>query len=246
MYKKLSIIYILLSSSFLANAASSSELEQIVTAQGQLLTQYQQQLIDLQSEVDVLRGQLQETSYKLEQTIERQKTILKQSQTETGDQKLTNTKTTPSPANNKSSQTAAIKNKSDSLVDWSPTGKDKDDYNYIIGFVLKGKEPKNAIIAFQQFIKQYPKSNYQANANYWLGQLNYNQNKKDDASYYFAYVVKNYPKEARAAECMYKIGLILLETGKKDKAKTVFNQVISKYSNNANIVEQAKQKLAEL
>ncbi|MCO6525019.1 MAG: tol-pal system protein YbgF [Candidatus Schmidhempelia sp.] len=242
MYKKLSVIYALLSSSFLANAAATSELEQMVTAQGQLLTQYQQQLIDLQTEVDELRGQLQETSYKLEQTIERQRNLLKQS--EAGPQNLTNNRGS-SPANNKQ-QSVTSQNKSDSLAGWLPTGNDKDDYNHIIDFVLKGKESKNAIAAFQQFIKQYPKSNYQANANYWLGQLNYNQNKKNDASYYFAYIIKNYPNEPKAAESMYKLGLILLETDKKDKAKTVLKQVIAKYPNNANIVEQAKQQLDKL
>ncbi|MEX0635056.1 hypothetical protein M8494_37775 [Serratia ureilytica] len=38
--------------------------------------------------------------------------------------------------------------------------------------------------------KTVPKSTYQPNANYWLGQLFYNKGKKDDAAYHFA-VVKN-------------------------------------------------------
>ncbi len=36
----------------------------------------------------------------------------------------------------------------------------------------------DAIVAFQNFIKKYPDSTYQPNANYWLGQLNYNKGKK--------------------------------------------------------------------
>ncbi len=46
------------------------------------------------------------------------------------------------------------------------------------------------MVAFQNFIKNYPDSTYLPNANYWLGQLNYNKGKKDDAAYYFASVVK--------------------------------------------------------
>ncbi len=36
----------------------------------------------------------------------------------------------------------------------------------------------DAIVAFQNFIKKYPDSTYQPNANYWLGQLNYNKGKR--------------------------------------------------------------------
>ncbi len=34
------------------------------------------------------------------------------------------------------------------------------------------------MVAFQNFIKNYPDSTYLPNANYWLGQLNYNKGKK--------------------------------------------------------------------
>lgn len=61
------------------------------------------------------------------------------------------------------------------------------------------KQYDQAISAFQSFVKQYPKSTYQPNANYWLGQLFYNKGKKDDAAYYFAVVVKNYAKSPKAA-----------------------------------------------
>ncbi len=67
------------------------------------------------------------------------------------------------------------------------------------------------------------------NANYWLGQLNYNKGKKDDAAYYFASVVKNYPKSPKAADAMFKVGVIMQDKGDTAKAKAVYQQVISKY-----------------
>ena len=36
----------------------------------------------------------------------------------------------------------------------------------------------DALAAFQNFIKKYPDSTYQPNANYWLGRLNYNKGKR--------------------------------------------------------------------
>ncbi|MGE9665835.1 tol-pal system protein YbgF, partial [Escherichia coli] len=65
--------------------------------------------------------------------------------------------------------------------------------------------------------------------NYWLGQLNYNKGKKDDAAFYFASVVKNFPKSPKAADAMYKVGVIMQDKGDTAKAKAVYQQVITKY-----------------
>lgn len=208
---------------------ANSELERIIQAQGQLLTDNQQKITDLQSEVDQLRGKLEETAYQLNQTIERQKMIL---------QKLDDA------TQNKSNQNTV--NNATTLVGWVPSGNEKNDYNFIIKFVLEGKESKEAINAFQQFLKDYPKSSYRANVNYWLGQLCYGQGRKDDASFYYATVVKDFPKSAKAADSLYKVGLILLEKGDKVKAKAVLQQVISQYPNDKNAVALANSKLATL
>ena len=149
-----------------------TQLERISNAHSQLLTQLQQQLSDNQSDIDSLRGQIQENQYQLNQVVERQKQILLQ-------------------------------------IDSLSSG--------------------GAAAQFQNFIKNYPDSTYLPNANYWLGQLNYNKGKKDDAAYYFASVVKNYPKSPKAADAMFKVGVIMQDKGDTAKAKAVYQQVISKY-----------------
>ncbi len=50
-----------------------TQLERISNAHSQLLTQLQQQLSDNQSDIDSLRGQIQENQYQLNQVVERQK-----------------------------------------------------------------------------------------------------------------------------------------------------------------------------
>ena len=60
----------------------------------------------------------------------------------------------------------------------TPSGGDENsDYNAAVSLALE-KQYDQAISAFQSFVKQYPKSTYQPNANYWLGQLFYNKGKK--------------------------------------------------------------------
>lgn len=213
------------------------QLERISNAHSQLLTQLQQQLADTQHDIDSLRGQIQENQYQLDQVVERQKQIYQQIDSlssggaKGGAAVTTPNATTPDAASNATTVPAAS------------TGDENSDYNEAVSLALEKKEYDQAIAAFQSFIKQYPKSTYQPNANYWLGQLFYNKGKKDDAAYYFAVVVKNYPKSPKSADAMLKVGVIMQEKGQNDKAKAVYQQLI-KLHPNTDAEKQAKKRLA--
>ena len=205
-----------------------TQLERISNAHSQLLTQLQQQLSDNQSDIDSLRGQIQENQYQLNQVVERQKQILLQidslssggaaAQSTSGDQSGVAASTTPTADAGTANAGAPVK-----------SGDANTDYNAAIALVQDKSRQDDAMVAFQNFIKNYPDSTYLPNANYWLGQLNYNKGKKDDAAYYFASVVKNYPKSPKAADAMFKVGVIIQDKGDTAKAKAVYQQVISKY-----------------
>ena len=206
-----------------------TQLERISNAHSQLLTQLQQQLSDNQADIDSLRGQIQESQYQLNQVVERQKQILLQmdslssggaaAQPASGDQSGAATgAATPAPDAGAATSGAPVQ-----------SGDANTDYNAAIALVQDKSRQDDAIVAFQNFIKKYPDSTYQPNANYWLGQLNYNKGKKDDAAFYFASVVKNYPKSPKASDAMYKVGVIMQDKGDSAKAKAVYQQVISKY-----------------
>ncbi|WP_202303828.1 cell division protein CpoB [Dryocola clanedunensis] len=206
-----------------------TQLERISNAHSQLLTQLQQQLSDNQRDIDSLRGQIQENQYQLNQVVERQKQILLQldglsnggaaaGQATGADQA---TATPDAGASTSAPATAAPVQGGDA----------NSDYNAAIALVQDKSRQDDAIAAFQNFVKKYPDSTYQPNANYWLGQLNYNKGKKDDAAYYFAFVVKNYPKSPKAPDAMYKVGLIMQDKGDTAKAKAVYQQVIKQFPN---------------
>ncbi|QHA86193.1 cell division protein CpoB [Serratia rhizosphaerae] len=211
-------------------------LERIANAQSQLLNQLQQQASDNQRDIDSLRGQIQESQYQLNQVVERQKQIYEQidSLGQGGGQSAS------APA-----ASAAAGAGSAAASSAAPAGKgdENSDYNAAVSLALEKKQYDQAIPAFQSFVKQYPKSTYQPNANYWLGQLFYNKGKKDDAAYYFAVVVKNYPKSPKASDAMYKVGIIMQEKGQADKAKAVFQQVVKQYPNSS-AAKQAQKRIA--
>ncbi|QTL38858.1 cell division protein CpoB [Xenorhabdus budapestensis] len=210
-----------------------SQLERISDAHSQLLTQLQQQLADSQRDIDTLRGQIQENQYQLNQIIERQKDIYQQLD------KITN----PSGAENDNAATPVEKRADNQPAAATSTGSEKGDYDAAVALAINTKEYDKAIVAFQNFVKVYPKSKYLPNASYWLGQLNYNKGKKDDAAYYFATVVKNYPKSQKSSDSLYKVGLIMQEKGQKDKAKAVYQQVVKQYPGTS-AAKMAEKKIA--
>lgn len=220
-------------------------LERISNAQAQLMQQLQQQMSDNQRDIDALRGQIQQNTYQLNQVVERQKQLYQQidslsSASSSGGQQAAGS---DAAADTGAAATAGAAASTESAP--AQTGDANSDYNAAVALILEKKQYDQAISALQAWVKRYPDSTYQPNANYWLGQLNYNKGKKDDAAYYYATVVKNYPKSPKAAEALLKVGVIMQEKKDTAKAKAVFQQVIKLYPN-TDSAKQAQKRLAGL
>ncbi|MEN4796795.1 cell division protein CpoB [Pantoea agglomerans] len=220
-------------------------LERISNAQAQLMQQLQQQMSDNQRDIDALRGQIQQNTYQLNQVVERQKQLYQQidslsSASTSGGQQAAGSNAA---ADTGAAATAGAAASTDSAS--AQTGDANSDYNAAVALILEKKQYDQAISALQAWVKRYPDSTYQPNANYWLGQLNYNKGKKDDAAYYYATVVKNYPKSPKAAEALLKVGVIMQEKKDTAKAKAVFQQVIKLYPDTES-AKQAQKRLTSL
>ncbi|CAH6310858.1 cell division protein CpoB [Pantoea agglomerans] len=220
-------------------------LERISNAQAQLMQQLQQQMSDNQRDIDALRGQIQQNTYQLNQVVERQKQLYQQidslsSASTSGGQQAAGSNAA---ADTGAAATAGAAASTDNAP--AQTGDANSDYNAAVALILEKKQYDQAISALQAWVKRYPDSTYQPNANYWLGQLNYNKGKKDDAAYYYATVVKNYPKSPKAAEALLKVGVIMQEKKDTAKAKAVFQQVIKLYPDTES-AKQAQKRLASL
>lgn len=213
-----------------------TQLERISTAQGQALTQLQQQLFSTQRDIDDLRGQIETSQYQLNKVVESQRQIYSQIDAVSNGNPVRETATNTPPVASTSATTAS----------GASTSSEEQDYQNAVSLILEKKQYNEAITALQAFLKNYPKSTrYAANANYWLGQAFYNQGEKDNASYYFAVVVKEYSTSAKAADSMYKVGIILQEKGQFDKAKAIYQQ-ISKLFPASRTAKQAEKRLIEM
>lgn len=223
-----------------------TSLERISNAQSQLLQQLQQQLSDTQNDIDSLRGQIQENSYQLNQVVERQKQLYQQIDTLSSSNSGNSAATTAPAAGTDGAAAASAATgaaAADSAAPATQSGDANSDYNAAVDLILKQKQYDKGIAALQAWVKKYPDSTYQPNANYWLGQLYYNKGQLDDSAYYFATVVKSYPKSPKAPEALFKVGVVMQDKKDTDKAKAVFQQVIKLYPGTAS-AKAAQKRLA--
>lgn len=210
-----------------------SQLERVTTAQGQLLNNVQQQLNDTQRDIDDLRGQIQTAQYQLNQLVERQRTLSQQME------ELTSKPAANAKASNASSGTA----KKPEPV--KSSGNEEQDYQTAINYVMKQKDYDKGLEAFRAFVNDYPKSKHASNSNYWLGQLLFIKNQKDEASRYFAIVVRDFPQSGKASDALFKIGVIMQDKKQLDNAKKIYQQVVAQYPN-TDSAKQAQQRLDSL
>lgn len=118
-----------------------TQLERISNAQGQLLTQLQQQLSDSQRDIDTLRGQIQTNQYQLEQIVERQKIILQQID------ELGTKGASPSSTSATNSGTTGASAGSSSPA--ASTGNEKQDYDNAVAMVNDKSKADSAIAALR-------------------------------------------------------------------------------------------------
>ncbi len=177
-----------------------------------------EQLQQLQQEVQALRGLSDEQSHKIEQ-LERQQ---KDNYTDV-DQRITalskgGTTTQPS---------SAVVNASVNPQDFY----DEKQRYQAVQQLVKDKKLVEAQKALIQFLKDFPKGAFTANAHYWLGEVDMVLPKPDldQAQYHFSYIVQNYPNHAKVPASLYKLGTIYDVKGQKQKAEALFNQVIKQY-----------------
>jgi tol-pal system protein YbgF len=203
-----------------------AELERAFSARSQAQIDQQRQLNAMQQEVSELRGLLEEQSYRLEQVIERQRTLL-MAQQDAADKP----QNTPSAAVQSGGEQAPAQTRQSQASATPASGDEQAAYDNAVNLVLQDKDYDAAIPAFARFITQYPQSSYVPNAHYWLGQLLFTQKRFDQAKAQFARVVEAYQDSNKRADSLLKLGLIAREQGDKDQARQYFDQVLKEYGN---------------
>ncbi|WP_430456292.1 tol-pal system protein YbgF [Rheinheimera sp.] len=220
-------------------------LERVVEARAAAQLSMQQQLETLLTEVSELRGTTEEHSYKLEQILQQQRDIYQEIDRRLGGAAAgtTSSQTTGSaqqpeavvPAGNPAAVVAADEAAAaESAVPTpQPTSggalNEAQAYEQAINYVVKDRNYTAAIPAFEEFIQNYPNSEYTSTSHYWLGQLYYQKNEFAKAKTHYERVVKQFPNSSKVPDALLKLGLVADKQNDAAAAKKYYNQLIKSF-----------------
>ena len=94
---------------------------------------------------------------------------------------------------------------------------------------LKDLKYANASEQFSAFVARYPKSEYADNAQYWLGESYYVTRNYDIALEAFQKLLSNYPDSPKVPDGLLKIGYTHYELKQWDQARAALSQVQEQY-----------------
>lgn len=121
-----------------------------------------------------------------------------------------------------------------------------EQLSYVAAYELvKTRQFDKAQTAMEQFIQDYPSSQFAPNAHYWLGELYMLKRQFLFASREFSQVVKQFPKSTKVAASQLKLAYAYVDMGNIGEAKQQLQQVIQQYPDTST-AQLAKRKLSQL
>jgi tol-pal system protein YbgF len=110
---------------------------------------------------------------------------------------------------------------------------------------LKSGNIGAAVAQFKQFLSDYPMSDLDDNAQYWLGEAYYVSRDYDNAAAAFHVVGDKYPQSRKAPDALLKLGYTELEQQKNAEGRATLQQVVQNYPT-SDAAKLAAQRLSQL
>jgi tol-pal system protein YbgF len=119
-----------------------------------------------------------------------------------------------------------------------PGNTPKDEYDLAYGYVLH-KDYGLATDTFRDFLQKYPSDRLAGEAQYWLGESQFQQQHYRDAAEAFLAVSTKYETTARAPDALLRLGQSLAALGEKEAACASLGEVLRKYPHASLNVKQS-------
>ncbi|MBO0664055.1 tol-pal system protein YbgF [Jiella sp. MQZ9-1] len=123
----------------------------------------------------------------------------------------------------------SAKQRSDTVANIDPKGQ-SEMYDLAYNYLLAGDYAR-AEQSFRQYSQTYPNAKDAPDADYWLGESLYQQQKYADAAEVFLDAQKSHPNSAKAPEMMLKLGMSLAKLKNRDTACVTYKEVARRYPN---------------
>ncbi|WP_290578776.1 tol-pal system protein YbgF [Algiphilus sp.] len=126
--------------------------------------------------------------------------------------------------------------------DQPPPQRDPDEEKaYLAAFdLLKQGEYADAILGFENVVKNWPNGRYADTALYWAGESYYVQRDYQKALTKFRTLLEEHPRSKRRPDALLKAGFALEELGKPQEAAGMFRTIVEEHgdSSAANLARQ--------
>jgi len=202
-------------------------LEKQLETANRMRAEFQFQITNMQNEIRELRGIIEEQTYQIEQITSRQREIYKQM--DQARLPATDSTTTPTnPASQPNSNDVASQ-----TTNTQPSNLSEEEIRAVYDGIfplVRSKRFDEAIVSYQEFIANYPDSNYVANSRYWLAQIFSVQNRVDEAEREYLLVAQQYPDSSKAAEAWLKLGQLYENQNENNKAIQAYQQLLDSYA----------------
>jgi tol-pal system protein YbgF len=199
-------------------------LEELNQTRNKVQADISYQLSEIQREVRLLTGQVEDNSFKLKQIQDRQRDLYRDienrlsgltSQSNGSGQAKANNSSTPTVANSGNSKPA------NTAIDRTA------NREFEAAFALvRSKDFTSAITALDEFLTKHPKSVYSDNARYWLGQVHLVQGNQDQAVNQFLSLISEFPDSTKRSAAQVKLGDIYVKQAQWEKAKEQYNAAL--------------------
>jgi tol-pal system protein YbgF len=114
------------------------------------------------------------------------------------------------------------------LATLPPSASPKDEYDMAYGYVLH-KDYSLAEQSFRDFLKKYPNEQLVPDANYWLGESLFQQQRYRDAAEAFLNVSTRYEQSGKAPDALLRLGQSLAAMNQKEAACATLAEVGRKF-----------------
>lgn len=209
--------------------------------QNQGLLNLLNQVEALKAEVARLRGSLDEQAYRLENADKRTRDLF--ADLDVRVKELASRPVAPPPD-------AVRLQVAQSLVTPAPAPAPIDSESEARAYeaaqsLVKAGRYKEAVAAFQAFLKQYPNGVLAANAMYWTGFSHVGMSDFKGASQSYQRLLKDFPNSGKAQDAMLSLARAQVQMNEPDLARATLEQLIAKYPQ-SKAAENGKKLLATL
>jgi len=88
-----------------------------------------------------------------------------------------------------------------------------------------------AIQGFQEYLKHYPDTDFSDNAQYWIGECLYGQQRYEDAINAWNDLLRDFPASDKLPDARVKKGMALEKLGRRSQALLEYRYVVERYPN---------------